>query len=273
MIINRPNATSYFDIDKIVVDFMAICESKHYITENEKLSEDQQERYHQYIQIMSKIDWPAYLNRDTIFHLQIIEEYENTGKEGVVDLIYSYYDPAFLLSLENQLSCSEVIRAERFPILKEAFLLHHLGYYYGSVSILIPQIYGIISDINRYLRSIDEDYDPDTVEIVRKRYGYEYDNEISKIVTAVIEGEGIDNEREGYGYLANYFRFRIFNDLSPKSAEHNPSRHMICHGRQLNFGTREHSLKTIICIDALATIADMIAEDIKEGRPWLEENK
>lgn len=266
-IIKRSGKEVAFDVDRIIA---AIMKAEGIIYESRELSGSAQEKFHRYLQIMEEIDWPAYVNGDTIFREIVVEEYEQSGTDGVIPLIYDYYGPGYLLDLEDQLSASEVIKTDRFPILKEAFLLHHLGYFYGSVSILIPQIYGIISDINDYLNLLNEDYDPDTRRLLHERYRFEKNSEISQIMTAVIEGEGIDDEREGYGYLANYLRFRIFNgDLSTKSAEHNPSRHMICHGRQLNFGTKEHSLKTIICIDALATIADMITEDIKNGRPWI----
>lgn len=46
---------------------------------------------------------------------------------------------------------------------------------------------------------------------------------------------------------------------SKKETEKHVNRNKLCHGAQLNYGTKEHALKTILCIDALAWIAEVIA--------------
>ena len=38
------------------------------------------------------------------------------------------------------------------------------------------------------------------------------------------------------------------------------NRHAVCHGRQCNYGSKEHALKTILCLDALEHVATVIAD-------------
>ena len=148
---------------------------------------------------------------------------------------------------------------------KEAFLLYQLGYYYGAVSILITQIVGITADIEKYLKRNNASYDPKTLELIEKRYGFNHVNDTSRVMTAVLESKQIDENEGEYGFLMGYLRFKIFDThISKEEMEKHVNRHLLCHGAQLNYGTKEHALKVILCIDALATVAAVIADNLKE---------
>ena len=142
------------------------------IEEYKKLTEENKKNFHDYVRIMAEIDWPAYINGDPIFHSTIIDRYEIEGESGVAEEMYHYYDALYLKGLEEQLSASEVINQERLPLFHEALLLYQLGYYYGSVAILTPQIVGITADIEKFLKKNHASYDSETLALMKKRYGF-----------------------------------------------------------------------------------------------------
>lgn len=228
-------------------------------------SEREQENYHDYVRIMAELDWPAYINGDTIFHQIVVDRYESEGVPGVEAAIYDYYGALYLKDLEDQLTASSVIKKERLPLFHEALLLYQLGYYFGAVAILITQIIGITADIEQFLKKNNASYDPKTLNLIRKRYGFDHTNDVSRVMTAVVEGMSIDDDENEYGFLLGYLRFKVFRTHMPETdTEKHVNRHMICHGTQLNYGTKEHALKVILCIDALAWVAEVITDNLTD---------
>ena len=249
-----------FDIEKIAAAVEKALQSTSYY---DHLTENEQKNYHDYVRIMAELDWPAYINGNPVFHQTVIDLYEESGAPGVESAIYDYYGALYLKDLEDQLSASNIIKEERLPLFHEALLLYQLGYYYGAVSILITQIIGITADIEKYLNENNASYDPKTLELIKKRYGFDHTNDTSRVMTAVVEGMSIDDDENEYGFLLGYLRFKIFRTHMPKAeTEKHVNRHMVCHGTQLNYGTKEHALKVILCIDALAWVAEVISNNL-----------
>lgn len=249
-----------FDIAKITAAVEKAIQSQSY---SEYYTEEEAENYHEYIRLMAELDWPAYINGDSAFHQLVLDRYESEGEEGVVSAIYDYYGALYLKDLEDQLAESVVIKKERLPLFHEAFLLYQLGYYYGAVAILINQIVGITADIENFLKSHNVSYDPKTVELMEKRYRVTSATDTGRVMTAVVEGKNIDDDEGEYGYLLGYLRFKVFNTHMPKDeTQKHTNRHLLCHGAQLNYGTKEHALKVILCIDALMWVAEVIADNL-----------
>ncbi len=259
-ITKRDSGLVAFDIEKIAAAVVKGLQSTSYY---DYLTENEQENFHDYVRIMAKLDWPAYINGDTVFHQTVIDLYEEKGAAGVESAIYDYYGALYLKDLEDQLYESNIIKEERLPLFHEALLLYQLGYYYGAVAILITQIIGITADIERYLKENNASYDPKTLELIKKRYGFDHTNDTSRVMTAVVEGMSIDDDENEYGFFLGYLRFKIFRTHMPKAeTEKHVNRHMVCHGTQLNYGTKEHALKVILCIDALTWVADVISKNL-----------
>ena len=255
-VMKRDGSTVEFDTKKI----MEAIDKAWIASTDISFTEENKKNFHDYVRIMAEIDWPAYINGDPIFHSTIIDRYEIEGESGVAEEMYHYYDALYLKGLEEQLSASEVINQERLPLFHEALLLYQLGYYYGSVAILTPQIVGITADIEKFLKKNHASYDSETLALMKKRYGFYHTNDTSRVMTAVLEGKTLDDEQNEYGFLLGYLRFKTFHTHIPKKeTEKHVNRNKLCHGAQLNYGTKEHALKTILCIDALAWIAEVIA--------------
>ena len=248
------------DIAKITAAVEKAIQSQSY---SERYTEEEAENYHEYIRLMAELDWPAYINGDSVFHQLVLDRYESEGAEGVVSAIYDYYGALYLKELEEQLAESDVIKRERLPLFHEAFLLYQLGYYYGAVAILINQIVGITADIENFLKNNNASYDPKTLELMEKRYRVTSSNDTGRVMTAVVEGKNIDDDEGEYGYLLGYLRFKVFNTHMPKEEmQKHTNRHLLCHGAQLNYGTKEHALKVILCIDALTWVGEVIAANL-----------
>ena len=259
-VMHRNGSTIAFDIEKIVAAVEKAWQSSSH---NEFYTQEEHQNYHRYVRILAELEWPAYINGDTAFHTLIIDRYETDGEKGVKEEIYRYYGALYLKDLEEQLSASSVINRERLPLFHEALLLYQLGYYYGSVAILTPQIVGITAYIEKHLKMNNTSYDPETLRLIKKRYGFDHTNDTSRVMTAVLEGKSLDDDQNEYGFLLGYLRFKTFHTHIPeKEMERHVNRNMLCHGAQLNYGTKEHALKTILCIDALAWVAEIIAKSI-----------
>lgn len=259
-VIKRDCSTMAFDIEKIAAAVEKALQATAYF---DRLTAEEQENYHDYVRIMAELDWPAYLNGDPLFHQTIISRYESDGAQGVVSAIYDYYGALYLKDLEVQLSASKVINKERLPLFREALLLYQLGYYHGAVAILITQIIGITADIEQYLETNNASYDPKTLELIKKRYGFTHKNDTSRVMTAVVEGMVIDDDVNEYGFLLGYLRFKLFRTHMPENeTTKHVNRHMVCHGTQLNYGTKEHALKVILCVDALTWVAQVISSNL-----------
>ena len=221
--------------------------------------------YYMYVRIMAALDWPAYINGDTSFHQRILKCYEEEDLEGLEAEIYDFYDAQYLKDLEDRISGLNVIKIDRLPLIREALLLYQLGYYYGTVAVLITQILGITADIKKYLEKNNNSYSGETLELIKKRYGLNNQNDMSRVMTAVVESKLVDDEQNEYDFFLGYLRFIVFgNRVGPEETEKHVNRHMVCHGAQLNYGTKEHALKTILCVDSLVWVAEVIYSNIDE---------
>lgn len=260
-IIQRDGRVVAYDTEKIEA---AILKAWEGIGTEERYTENELKNYHDYVRVMAEFDWPAYINGDPAFHQIVLDRYDAEGEESVVSAIYEYYDALYLKNLEDQLSESLVVKKERLPLFHEAFLLYQLGYYYGVVAILINQIVGITADIEKFLKKNNAGYDPKTLKLMGKRYGVTPTSDKGRVMTAAVEGKSINDDVGEYGYLLGYLRFKVFKShLSRNETQKHTNRNLLCHGAQLNYGTKEHALKTILCIDALAWIAEVIANNLE----------
>lgn len=263
-VIDRHGREVGFDIELIERAIVRILQS---MSSNNQHADNDLENYHAFIRLLAELDWPAYLNEDRLFHQLVLDAYEAKGVEGVEAEIYNYYDPLYLKTLEDHLANSNVINQERIPLFHEAFLLYQLGYYYGTVAILITQIVGITADIEKFLKKHSAAYNPETLRLIHSRYGFDKQTDTSRVMTAVLEGKSLDDAQGEYNYLLGYLRCKVFRSNIPKSQRKeefskHPNRHYLCHGVQLTYGTREHALKSILCIDSLTWVAQAISDSI-----------
>jgi len=259
LVMNRGNEL-VFDIDKIA---RILCAGIHPI--NVTMSEKERQTYHFYIRIMAELGWPAYNDGDLDFHKHIVNLVETEQYEKVEEAIYDHYDTVYIKELQELLEDAPLINGERLPILKEAFTLYSLGYYYGSVTLLTSQIGGIAKDIERELMKKGICFDSDNEKLLDSRYRVSKSSEKANVIIALLESSKFNDEEREYSYSIGYFRSIFFNEkLKGDDLLHHTSRHMVFHGDQLTFGTKEQALKLILCIDILYCVADVLYKELIE---------
>lgn len=210
-----------------------------------------------YIGLLEQLKWPVFLIDDDALRQDILTACATQeDEEAVREIIFSYCSDDFLKAMEDDWNSCEAISIKRKPILSEAMLMHKQGYYYASTSMLMCQVYGVASDI---------------MDLAKKN-GLEIDDEEKDFVSECFEikREDIDKEKGRllqmtvmtesgmmlWNAMAKYLQSEIL--CSSESKERwatQPLRNKICHGDQLNFGTKEHSLKAILTIDMLIQLA------------------
>lgn len=218
-----------------------------------------------YINLLIRLKWPLFLIGDDVLQKDILTACATRDDEDAVKkIVFTYCSDDFLKEIEDNWNSCEAISIERKPILSEAILMHKQGYYYASTSIIMCQLYGIVSDI------VD----------LSKKNGLELDKEEKVDVSNYFEIDQEKLDKEKYRWIqmvamtdsgpilwtviVKYLLSEIL--CSSESKERwatQPLRNKICHGAQLNFGTKEHSLKAILSIDILIQLAYEI-EDIIE---------
>lgn len=247
----------YYDIAKII----AAVESAHQ-AELAAEREVEAEQYRKFISVMRKLGWPAFLDGDSDFHGKIVEAFEEGRSEEVENLIYEHYDHLYLVGLEERISESEVIKGDRISSLSEALLLYQLRYYYGAVAIITPQLIGIVSDLEKYMEEKSIEFNPLNIYEIETGCGLQSNSEKGRVLKAVLEGKDINDEQGEYDCLTNYLRFKIFeNRMNDEDTKHHVSRHLLSHGIQVNYGTKNHALRVIMCLDALVWITQVISEE------------
>ncbi len=210
-----------------------------------------------YISLLERLKWPVFLIDDDALRQDILTACATQeDEEAVREIIFSYCSDDFLKAMEDDWNSCEAISAERKPILLEAMLMHKQGYYYASASMLMCQVYGVASDI---------------MDLAKKN-GLEIDDEEKDFVSEYFEikREDVDKEKGRllqmtvmtesgmmlWNAMAKYLQSEILcSSESKKRWATQPLRNKICHGDQLNFGTKEHSLKAILTIDMLIQLA------------------
>ena len=176
--------------------------------------------------------------------------------EAVREIVFSYCSDDFLKAMEDDWNSCEAISVKRKPILSEAMLMHKQGYYYASTSMLMCQVYGVASDIMDLAKKNGLEIDDDEKDFVSEYFEIkreDVDKEKGRLLQMTVMTE---SGMMLWNSMAKYLQSEILcSSDSKKRWATQPLRNKICHGDQLNFGTKEHSLKAILTIDMLIQLA------------------
>lgn len=258
----RDGKIADFDLSKITAAI-----TKAYEAEEAHRLEAELSNYHEYVQIMAEFDWPAFLEYDPKFHLQIIECMRNADVDTFHQLIEHHFGVAFISELEAKCLSSPILSKARQAPLEEAFSLYRTGHYFGSVAILITQLEGVLNDIEVFLKREGFRPNPKNEELLKTRYKTSLKNEKGRMIKIILEAMDLDDAVGEYSYLIGYFRAKVLGGGLPESElDVHANRNLICHGEQMSFGTKEQALKMLLCLDSLMKDADVILERHEEGR-------
>ena len=224
--------------------------------------DDELENFRNYLRVMSELDWPAFFEYDPFFHKTILQCVEDNDMERLLLTLHERFDTAYLRDLERRLYASPVIADQRMPLIHEAFYLYRHKRYYGAGSILVDQMEGVIKDISEYVSTRTAGYSERTLALVKSRYDVKSWSEKGQVITALLEAREASQILWEFDYMIGYFRMKFFKDkMTPEELEENANRHGVNHGNQCNYGTQDHVLRLILCLDALVYVAEILSQD------------
>lgn len=211
----------------------------------------------QYIHLLEELKWPLFLVDNEQLKQDILAACEDgVNEEEVKRIVLNFCTNDFLDEMKVDWEKCDVLLDDRKIVLAEALLMHKLGYYYASTSMLMCQVYGVASDINKLARKEQLIVDQEMKEMVADYYKIDkadIDKEKGKIMQMSMMTE---SGMFLWDAMAHYLQNEILSSSeSKKRWETQPSRNKICHGAQLNFGTQEHSIKAILTVDMLIQLA------------------
>ena len=173
------------------------------------------------------------------------------------EIIFEYYTDDVIdticSSWEEFLSGDEA----RLAILKEAIQLHKKGYYHASTALLMSQVNGIITKTDEIIELNNYQIKEEDLQALCEYYKVTYEtwknhvnrSERSQVLKMIAVTEN------GFRYwdaVTKYVRDIVLKNYGDDElANRNPMRNKILHGVQLNYGTKEHSLKSILTVDLL----------------------
>lgn len=209
-----------------------------------------------FLEVVREMKWPLFLIDDEEFKKKVVAKYQNKDNHlEMEDFFCNFCENDYFPCMEGLWANNTLIRQDRIPILQEAIALHRKQYYYASTSILMCQLYGIVSDIVDHMKKHNMELDASSKQEVAECFNMQIDHidsEKGKMLQAIATVES--------GYLAwneaaEYLKGEILcSSESKKKWAAQPLRNKICHGDQLNFGTRKHSVKAILAIDILMNL-------------------
>lgn len=228
-----------------------------------------------YLHILKSINWPLFLENDESVREIILELCGDRNSDFPLDelatAICNYYTSEKVEEIVTDWNSLLEDDIERQYILEEAINLHKAGYYYGATSIMMCQVDGLICGISKYttdngLICSEEDEkiicDHYQIDFANHKKGIAKNSEKHMILRLAAMTE---NAAFYWDAVTNYIYNVVLTSHGEDIRGHNPLRNKICHGDQLDFGTKEMSLKSIFTIDLLL--------NLKAEMQWIADQK
>lgn len=209
-----------------------------------------------FLAIAEEIGFPIYLEIDTELQNRIIESYRANNnqcdKKEIQQIILDYYNGDYIDRVLNDIANVGVFNKERIALLKQGGDAYQVGLYGASASLFAVQIGGMIRDVYDAVCTFHKFTSKEKKEILLCfNQRCKEDSEKAMLLQIVC------SQQSGIPFwcrVAQYFLDIIYSS-GEKYMEEQPKRHMICHGIQTNYNTKEMNLKLIMCMDILSELA------------------
>lgn len=229
-----------------------------------------------YIHLLERLKWPLFLINDEELRGQILSACAvDENADTVKEIVFNYCDEDFFAAMETDWFACPSIEEGRKPILAEAIQMHKQGAYYASVSTLMCQVYGIAADIDHLARENGLILDQEGKEFTAEHFEVDIkyiNNEKGRLLQTLMLTEAGMLLWDAMGdYIKNV---TLYSGKDYSHIENQPLRNKIGHGDQLNFGTKEHSLKAILTIDMMIQLAYEINRivELRKSKSSTDEN-
>ena len=199
--------------------------------------------------------------------MSVLEPYvddADADQNQVKQAIFDFLNDDYILELSGKWAQKTAINPDRIPELEEAVKMYMDGYYYGCTALLSCQFEGIVSDIYKMQTDAGKEF---TLENLKSAYEhYNPDRKLNSKLSMTSEKNQLlamlSETDSGFFYwiaVVGYLYKTVLTSSEEMNQSEHPCRNKICHGIQLNYGTREHALKAILVID----MTIKLGEDMK----------
>lgn len=196
------------------------------------------ENYH-YLNKLESLQWPLYfwVSKDLMKELAPYTSISEENEDEISTIVCKFCTAEFIDGLLVDWNNSTVMDRKRIPILQEAISLYNMQRAYGKEFDL--------EDVKRAYQS----FNPQKKVPTRIKK----DSEKTQLLWFISDAEeGLMYWIKSIEYIYNII---LTSEDSMNQSSH-PCRNKICHGIQLNFGTREHALKSILTIDMMIRLGE-----------------
>lgn len=210
-----------------------------------------------YINLLERLGWPIFFIDNTQLRNDILEVCKyNDNLNLVSEIIFDYFTKEYITIMEKDWLDCPVLKEDRKPILSQIIYTHNQGLYYASTSTAMCQIFGIASDIENLLTNNDMTLNNEEKEYLSEilnldlKYINKEKGRLFQITMFTKSGAHL------WIAMVNYLKnICLCSDVDYSKKIQHPLRNKICHGEQLHYGTKEHSLKALMIIDMLVQLA------------------
>ena len=223
------------------------------------------------LSILTKSQWPMYLVDNSIACDQIDSLPDDAADEElrsyVGQIAFECLDEQWLDETKTIWESHEEITEGEMRLLVSALERHRKQDYEGCVSLLMNIFEGLIEKYAPNDKALDKeqeetfDYYADQHNLdalyskgKRRKLGNIKDKVLLMLITSENGWLTFDN---AINYLVD---ITLINRMDNALAEHNPLRNQICHGKQTEFDTLEHSLKAILVTDLIIRYGGALRE-------------
>lgn len=238
-----------------------------------EISEETKEsiRRIRFLRFLEKVEWPLFLMIDEDL-MNLLEPYideKDPDFNKVNEEILGVLSNEYVEKLCDRWTKSSVVNDQRRPLLKEAYQLFVEGFYYGCTSLLTCQFEGLVSDFYKKQTRSGLEISEDNLKVIYEHYNpnktfqgnLRMSSEKNQLLAmATLADSGFFYWNAVIGYL---YKIVLTSDEQMDQSNH-PCRNKICHGIQLNHGTREHAVKSILITDMTIKLGEDLERILNE---------
>ncbi len=210
-----------------------------------------------FMEIADEIGFPIYLEVSSELKERLLKSYhennDSCNKEEMIQIILDYYNDDYVDNIIQNIVNVGTFNSNRTKLISEGLEGYKQGLYGCSASLFATQLSGMIRDLYTEICKIHK-FTNREKENLKEIFKLENCGKKSEkfMLTQII------SVQDG-GALLWYKSIEYFLGVTYSSRENNmleqPKRHMICHGIQTNYNTKEMNLKLIMCMDIISELA------------------
>lgn len=218
-----------------------------------------------FFKIADEIGFAIYMEIDSELQDKLIDSYRNNNnqcnKKEMIAIILEYYNDEYIDCILNSVKNVQVFNPDRVVLIEEGIKAYQLGLYAPSASLFATQLSGMISDVYKEMNTVYRFSKQEKQELIAEfQQNCKPDSEKGMLLQVIsYQTNGVFMWYKVLQYFLN-----IIYSSNENMAEY-PQRHMICHGKQTNYNTKEMNLKLILCMDIISELAWRIHK-IKDER-------